>query len=245
MRGRWAAALLAACVLLLTASAALADDERIVVSVQQVQGSTEGNVALSVDLSGCRDMDSLQLRLNYDQTALRLVSAEIGALLDGEEDGTSLYIINADNPGVVALAYAGRDGLTGEGTALTLTFAPYTDQGSAVVATDVLATRYHAASGEQSKAFVSVQNGGVYVGESGTIPDPVVTPWPEETPTPSPSPTPVPTPEPIVETTATGAPQPLVNGGESSRLLVFVLGGIGLLLVVAIVVLVLVKRRAG
>ena len=238
MMRRWIAALLAACLLPALCSVALADGG-FVITVPVVQGTLEEDIAVEIALSGCQDMDSLQMCVNYDQTALRLVSAEAGELLGG-----GLHALNTDEPGLVALAYAAREGLTDQGTVLTLVFAALSDQGSAIVVTDVLATVYDAESGVQSKLYGTVENGGVAIGEAGSVPEAVITPWPEETPVPTPSPTPEPTAEPTAAPEESAAPEASAGDGGGTRPAAFyVFLAAIVLLIIALALLFVLRRR--
>ncbi len=114
---------------------------------------------------------------------------------------------NTDEPGTIVFAFASAEGLTQDGVILTLTFEVLSETGSAILLTDVLITTVDAAL-LQHKAFVTLENGGVAVGEEGQVPAPLVTPWPVETPTPTPTPTPSPTPTPTPAPTPSPTPTP-------------------------------------
>ena len=180
------------------------DDPFLTVTVPEVNGTAGKNVSVTISVSNAHEMDSLQFRLNYDLACLKLEKAEAGSLLENN----GLYVINTDEEGLVALAYASADGLARTmGDVLTLTFKPYNDYGSALTLSGVYASRYNERDG-QSKAYVAVEDGGVCFGQNGSVPEPVITPWPVETPIPTPSPTPSPTPLPTAAPSPTPEPTP-------------------------------------
>lgn len=177
-------------------------EDRIVITVPEIRAEAGKSVTVPVYVDNALDMDSIQFRLNYDLATLKLEKAEIGEALNND----GLYVINTDEEGLVAMAYANARGLTQPGgEALRLTFSQYNDHGSAIIVSAAFASRYDAATDIQTKTFTGVTDGGVYVGENGSVPEPVTTPWPVETPVPTPTPAPTPTPVP----TATPAPTPV------------------------------------
>ena len=213
---------IALCALIALAwPAALAEGE-IGLTVDTVTAEPEGQAVVAVSAAGAAGLDSLQFRVNYDSDALRL-AAEPAV---GEPFAGGLTAVNTDTAGLVVFAFASAEGLAEDGVALTLTFDVLTETGSAVVLTDVLASTVDAGL-VQHKAYVTLENGGVAVGEGGQVPEPVVTPWPVETPTPTPTPTPAP-----------WTPQ----GGAQADLLVLGLGGLLLVALVALLILLAVRR---
>lgn len=180
---RAAAALLVSLLCAAPLTAARAAGE-VALTVDTAQAAAAGEqVALSVHAADALTVDSLQFRINYDAAALRLVDEPaVGEALAG-----GIAISNTETAGVVGFAFACADGLSADGTLVTLTFEVLSQTGSAVVLTDVLATTVDAAR-VQHKAYVTLQNGGVAVGEGAAVPEPVVTPWPVETPVPTPAP---------------------------------------------------------
>ena len=189
------AAWLAVCLMLMCPAAALAEEtETIGVSVATVQAEADAESAVvRVSLSDCAGMDSIQLRLNYDQTCMRLTAVDAGDLLSG-----GLHVLNTETSGLLILAFASAEGLRqNEGTLIDLKFTLVNEAGSALTVTEVLATRYDAEANLQSKAYVTVEDGGVTFASDGTLPAAVITPWPVETPAPTPEPTPEPTAVPV------------------------------------------------
>ena len=135
-----------------------------------------------------------------------------------------------------------KNGVREDGTMLTLQFEVLRETGSAVVLTDVLATVVDGML-VQKKAYVTVENGGVAVGESGQVPEPIVTPWPVETPTPTPSPTPEPTPTPVPTAAPTPEPTPLLpETGDGTNGWILLLGGVLLLGWLILLALLAVRR---
>ncbi|MDO4492882.1 MAG: cohesin domain-containing protein [Clostridia bacterium] len=188
-----------------TALAAHDPEDRIIVTVAEVNAVPGKQVTVPVYIDNALDMDSIQFRLDYDLTTLKLVKAEIGDALNND----GLYVINDDDEGLVAFAYANAQGLTqAGGEALRLTFSQFNDHGSAIVLSKVFSSRYDPKTDIQTKVLTDVRDGGVSVGEGGTIPAPVTTPWAVETPVPTPAPTPAPTPEPTATPVPTPVPTP-------------------------------------
>src|SRR6266566_2368534 len=74
---------------------------------------------------------------------------------------------------------------------------------------------------------------------------PTPTPSPTPSPSPSPSPTPSPTPSPSPSPTATITPTPTPGTGGANLVLVFVLGGLGVVLVVTGIILYVFYSRQG
>ena len=231
-----------AALLFCFAAVSLAEGE-IGLAVDTVSAKDGGRAEVSVALTNAFGMDSLQLNINYDPTALRLVEEPVvGGILDG-----ALAVSNTDNMGMVAFAFASRDGLQSDGTALTLTFEVLTEVGSAIVVTDVQATTVDAQL-KQHAASVTVTNGGVSIGDAA-LPAPVVTPWvaPTAAPTVSASPTTVPSPTPALAAKPTALPTaaPETTASESTKTMLpaylLALGGIAAAIV--IVWLLLSKKR--
>lgn len=188
-------ALLLVVVLLACPMTVLAEEDSIDIAVATVQaaaGAEEATVA--VKLSNCASMDSIQLRINYDETAMRLTAVDTHGILD-----SGLHVLNTEKVGLLILAFASAEGVRAdEGTLIELQFTLVNEAGSAVTVSEALATRYDAETGVQSKAYVTVQDGGVTFQEDGTLPEARITPWIPETPAPTPEPTPEPTEVPIV-----------------------------------------------
>jgi len=168
--------------------------ETIDISVDAVRAEAGAQeAAVIVSLANCAGMDSIQLRLNYDQTCMRLTAVDAGDLLSG-----GLHVLNTETSGLLILAFASAEGLRqNEGTLIDLKFTLVNEAGSALTVTEVLATRYDAEANLQSKAYVTVEDGGVTFASDGTLPAAVITPWPVETPAPTPEPTPEPTAAPV------------------------------------------------
>ena len=231
--------LTAAICLLLAAllPAALAEGE-IALQTDTVTAKAGGQATVTVALSNASGMDPLQLRVNYDPEALRLTAEpEPGEPLAG-----GVAVSNIDEAGVIVFAFASAAGVREDGTMLTLQFEVLRETGSAVVLTDVLATVVDGML-VQKKAYVTVENGGVAVGESGQVPEPIVTPWPVETPTPTPSPTPEPTPTPVPTAAPTPEPTPLLpETGDGTNGWILLLGGVLLLGWLILLALLAVRR---
>ena len=159
---RAAAALLVSLLCAAPLTAARAAGE-VALTVDTAQAAAAGEqVALSVHAADALTVDSLQFRINYDAAALRLVDEPaVGEALAG-----GIAISNTETAGVVGFAFACADGLSADGTLVTLTFEVLSQTGSAVVLTDVLATTVDAAR-VQHKAYVTLQIGGVAGGEKG------------------------------------------------------------------------------
>lgn len=223
------AATLLACLIFVVVSAASLAEGEVALTVDTVQAEAEGQAVVTITAENAVTLDSLQFRVNYDQQALRLAAEPVA----GEPLADGIAVTNTDTAGVVGFAFACADGLAADGTVLTLTFDVLDETGSAVVLTDVLATTVDAAL-EQHKAYVTLENGGVAVGEDGQVPDPVVTPWPVETPTPTPTPTPIPTATPAPTATPTPT-SPVLPGTD--RPIDLPMLGIGALLLVTLVAL--------
>ena len=158
---RAAAALLVSLLCAAPLTAARAAGE-VALTVDTAQAAAAGEqVALSVHAADALTVDSLQFRINYDAAALRLVDEPaVGEALAG-----GIAISNTETAGVVGFAFACADGLSADGTLVTLTFEVLGQTGSAVVLTDVLATTVDAAR-VQHKAYVTLQNGGIGGGEA-------------------------------------------------------------------------------
>ena len=173
-------------------------DGGIGISVQEVMGTQDETVDVGIMLTGCRGMDSIQFAVSFDQEAVKLVGTTMGDL---SEEG--LHAANTRLEGRMLFAYACAEGLQKDsGCILVLQFQPLTQTGSAVTVSDVSASVYDPETDVQSKIYItSVEDGGVYLGEDGAVPEAVATPWIPETPTPSPAPTAEPSavPSPVPE----------------------------------------------
>lgn len=234
---RAAAALLVSLLCAAPLTAARAAGE-VALTVDTAQAAAAGEqVALSVHASDALTLDSLQFRINYDAAALRLVDEPaVGEALAG-----GIAISNTETAGVVGFAFACADGLSADGTLVTLTFEVLGQTGSAVVLTDVLATTVDAAR-VQHKAYVTLQNGGVAVGEGAAVPEPVVTPWPVETPVPTPAPTPAPTATPIPSPTPAPVLPPAPEGAPPGGYLLLLLGALLIAVLTALLITLAVRR---
>lgn len=234
---RAAAALLVSLLCAAPLTAARAAGE-VALAVDTAQAAAAGEqVALSVHAVDALTVDSLQFRINYDAAALRLVDEPaVGEALAG-----GIAISNTETAGVVGFAFACADGLSADGTLVTLTFEVLGQTGSAVVLTDVLATTVDAAR-VQHKAYVTLQNGGVAVGEGAAVPEPVVTPWPVETPVPTPAPTPAPTATPIPSPTPAPVLPPAPEGAPPGGYLLLLLGALLIAVLTALLITLAVRR---
>lgn len=234
---RAAAALLVSLLCAAPLTAARAAGE-VALTVDTAHAAAAGEqVALSVHAADALTVDSLQFRINYDAAALRLVDEPaVGEALAG-----GIAISNTETAGVVGFAFACADGLSADGTLVTLTFEVLSQTGSAVVLTDVLATTVDAAR-VQHKAYVTLQNGGVAVGEGAAVPEPVVTPWPVETPVPTPAPTPAPTATPIPSPTPAPVLPPAPEGAPPGGYLLLLLGALLIAVLTALLITLAVRR---
>lgn len=234
---RAAAALLVSLLCAAPLTAARAAGE-VALTVDTAHAAAAGEqVALSVHAADALTVDSLQFRINYDAAALRLVDEPaVGEALAG-----GIAISNTETAGVVGFAFACADGLSADGTLVTLTFEVLGQTGSAVVLTDVLATTVDAAR-VQHKAYVTLQNGGVAVGEGAAVPEPVVTPWPVETPVPTPAPTPAPTATPIPSPTPAPVLPPAPEGAPPGGYLLLLLGALLIAALTALLITLAVRR---
>ena len=238
------AALLALCLMLACPMAALAQQtETIDISVDAVRAEAGAQeAAVVVSLANCAGMDSIQLRLHYDETCVRLSSVGTSGLLD-----EGLHVLNTEKSGLLILAFASAEGLRADkGTLLELNFTLVNEAGSAVTVSDVLATRYDKESGVQSKAYVTLQDGGITFREDGTMPEAVVTPWIAETPAPTPEPTPEPTEVPVsvTETAETSDKTPEKTEKKTGGIPIFLLlPGIAAVLLFAIAAWLIVSDR--
>ena len=238
--------LAAGIVLLLTAAAfapaSRAEEDLIGLAVATVDGQKDQTAAVEMTVDDPGGMDSLQFTLNYDPAALSLIEVIPGDLTKG---GSLVY--NTETSGVIQAAFTSALGLTEGGVFLSVRFKVLTDAGSAIVLTDALASRVDEAF-EQTKAYVSVTDGGVRAG-GAALPPGAVTPWPAETPVPTPTlaPTPTPSPTPFEieqvvqqtpESTVTPAPQAPEDGGESgSAAPVLIAAGAALIVIAALIIL--------
>ena len=207
----------------------------VALSVETVE-ATGAETRVALRMRDCAEVDSLQLRLNYDPKALR-----VRYVLAGDLFPAQYVVTNYDTAGVIAVACAGID-IPSEGTVLTVVFRG--TGGTAVTVTDATLTRYTPETG-QTYAYMTIENGGVSTG--GSLPAPLVTPFSPPTPTPSPTPAPTPTAEPtptvtVAPETPEPSPTPL-PAPEPQKLLPVVLTALGVLVAVAVVlVVVLVKQ---
>ncbi|MBR5804702.1 MAG: hypothetical protein IKY03_01055 [Clostridia bacterium] len=199
LRKRTTVGILILLLLLVPVSRALGEDE-IGIKVSNTAIASDGQAAVTVSLSNCRGMDSVQFDIWYDAHAVMLADAAPGDLLAG-----GIYAFNTETPGIIRFAYASAEGLEeGNGTAVNLTFAALQDTGTAVLVSEARASRFDGENGTgQTKAFVTVENGGITPADSEIVPEAGITPWIPETPTPSPEPTPEPTETPRMQVQAT------------------------------------------
>ena len=227
--------LLILILLMIPAFPALGADE-IGIAVSSAQIASDGRAAVTVSLSNCSGMDSIQFDIWYDENAVSLADSAPGDLLAG---GT--YAFNTENAGRIRFAYASAEGLSeASGTAVVLTFAVLQDTGTAVLVSEAKASRYDGEA--QHKAFVTVENGGILSAASGTLPEAAVTPWIPETPTPSPEPTPEPTETPQAQVLPDGQPEDQKRTDPIGKL-AYLFGGLGVLAFAAAAVLLLSGKK--
>ncbi|MCE5187826.1 MAG: hypothetical protein LLF75_01370 [Eubacteriales bacterium] len=177
----------------------------VTIVVGSVSAENGAFADVPVYLENSKSVDSIQFDLNYDPAALSIVSVTPGDLFLPE------YVIyNADEPGRLRIACADALGLKGDGTLLTVRFTVLSGTGSALTATSGIITCVDA-DYNQTNAYVSLEDGGVSIGESAA-PAALVTPWIPETPVPTPTPEPTPTVVPDLESLA----EPTVSGQPES-----------------------------
>ncbi len=217
---------------------ALGEDE-IGIKVSNTSIAPDGQAAVTVALSNCRGMDSLQFDIWYDANAVMLTDAVPGDLLAG-----GIYAFNTETAGIIRFAYASAEGLQeGNGTAVMLTFAALQDTGSAVLVSKAKASRLNGGNGTgQLKAFVTVENGGIAPVNSEVVPEAGVTPWIPETPTPTPEPTPEPTETPQIQTTPE-LPEESPKQTDPIMRLAYLAGGAAVIAFAAAAVLLLSGRK--
>lgn len=220
-------------------SGALAEESLIALTVETASAQQGDSLTVSVQVANPGGMDSLQFALNYDPAALSVLEVFPGEMTKG-----GLIVYNTEVSGVVQAAFASALGITEGGVLLTVRFQVLTAAGSPVLLTDALASRVDD-SFVQTKAYLSVTDGGVSVG-GAPLPAISVTPWPVETPAPTPTPEPTPTPTPTPyeiesvasETPVSGTPEPApeaASGGSAAPLLIA--AGAALLVIAALILL--------
>lgn len=228
---------------LIPASALAAEgNESVTIVIGTASTQSGGQADIPVYLKNCAGVDSIQFDLNYDSAALTVVSVTPGDLFLAE------YVVyNADEPGRIRIACADALGLKGDGTLLTVRFATRSDAGSALTATNGVMTRVDA-DYNQSKAYVSLEDGGVSIG-TGAIPAALVTPWIPETPPPTPTPEPTPTVEPApaelaqIEQSALPEASPTPSSDAVDPISYVVVAVLFVILITLIVVSVLKRRK--
>lgn len=213
------------------AQRALAEDE-VQLAVDTVAGAVGDTVEVAVNVSNALRLDSIQFRLNYDSEALHLVEAVPSELTES----SGILVTNTEADGLVQVAFACAYGLEQNGSILTLRFEIRGENGSAVTASDVLATKVDAEL-SQYKAYLAIADGGVQVGDA-PIPESAATPWIPESPTPEPTATP--------EATATPEPEeqtPLVSTMSPGGTGLYLVAGIAAAGLLAVIVIALSKKR--
>ena len=226
-------------------------DTTVRIYVSSASGEIGATVEVPVMLYDCEHVDSIEFNLNYDASALSVVSVTPGDLFPAE-----YCVSNSDTPGYISIACACRDGLEGSGTLLTVRFEILNETGSALTVTthksgeyaeDVIS--YIDDDYNQYFSYVAVENGSVSVG-AAEAPEPLVTPWVPVTPVPTPSPTPevtevpvasvqsneteVVTPEPATETRSIADVDPIAY---------IVVGALFVILIVLVVITVANQRK--
>ena len=228
---------------------ALAEEQSVLLQVATVSGEVGTTVDVVVSMSNCVGVDSTEFDINYNPSAISVVSVTPGNIFPAE------YCVSyTGNPGKIGVACAQRFGFTGDGTLLTIRFEIIGASGSPLtITTHLPLTGDHAgeevtqvdADYNQSAALVVIENGGVTVGEA-PLPAPLVTPWAPATPVPTPSPTPEPTPE-ATQSLQTQA-QPDATAATAAQALsslnpaILYVGG-GLLAAIAVLVVILLSRK--
>ena len=228
---------------LIPASALAAEGNESVTIVIGTASTQSGEQAdIPVYLKDCAGVDSIQFDLNYDPAALTVVSVTPGDLFLAE------YVVyNTDEPGRIRIACADAQGLKGDGTLLTVRFTAQSAAGSALTSTSGVITRVDA-DFNQTKAYVSLEDGGVSIG-TGAIPAALVTPWIPETPPPTPTPEPTPTvvPEPAelaqVEQSALPEASATPAGDQTVDPISYVVVAVLFVILIALIVVSVLKRR--
>lgn len=220
-------------------------DKVVHLAVGSASGEVGDEVEVPVLLSDCAGVDSLELDLNYDPAALRVVKITPGDLFPVE-----YCVTNADQPGVIHIACASALGLEGDGTLLTVRLQILTAAGSALTVTTHLNEKeitYIDADYNQFGAYLTLENGGVSVGGT-SAPAPLVTPWTPATPIPTPTPSPTPTVEPTFDALALAdTPAPSAEpelSGQPDPGAYYIIGALTALLVVLIVFSVVRRKKA-
>ncbi len=224
------------------AALAAEGNESVILAIGTASTENGGQADVSVTLKNCAGVDSIQFDLNYDPAALTVVSVTPGDLFLAE------YVVyNADEPGRIRIACADALGLKGDGTLLTVRFTAQSASGSALTATNGILTQVDA-DFNQTKAYVSVEDGGVSIG-TGAVPAALVTPWIPETPppTPTPEPTPTPVPEPAelaqVDTSASPEATAAPAGDQTVDPIAYVVVAVLFCILIALIVVSILKRR--
>ncbi len=228
---------------LLTPARTLAEDESVFIHIESVEGLSGEEIDLPVTLERCAGVDSIQFDINYDSTALQVVSMTPGDLFPAQ-----YTVANLDEAGRIRIACASALGIDGAGTLLTLRFQALSDTGSAVTITNAIITRVDA-DYNQSETYVAIEDGGITI-DGAAMPEAVVTPWIPKTPvpTPSPVPTPVPTPEATAEpaeiSTLTQPETPVVSEQNSiPTTAILIIGGLFFVVILLIIVVAVRGRR--
>ena len=212
-------------------------------------GAVGSTVDVKVSLLNCINVDSTEFDINYDASAVAVVSITPGDVFPAQ------YTVSySDKPGRIAIACARAIGFSGNGTVLTIQFKIISDVGSALTLTTHLPLSGDNSAQEvtwvdenylQHKANVAIVNGGITVGDSA-LPAPVVTPWVPATPAPSPSPASTPAPTASSESSLpqeTTSPEIVSAPTTTLTATAYYIGGGLLLAVVVLAAIVLRSRR--
>lgn len=227
-------------------------DTTVRIYVSSASGEIGANVDVPVMLYDCEHVDSIEFNLNYDASALSVVSVTPGNLFPAE-----YCVSNSDTPGYISIACACRDGLEGSGTLLTVRFEVLSETGSALTVTTHKSGEYAEEvisyideDYNQYFSYVAVENGSVTVGAL-EAPEPLVTPWIPVTPVPTPSPTPEATEVPVasvqLDEAEAATPEPAAEArgiADVDPIAYIVVGALFVILVVLIVITVANRRKA-
>ena len=115
---------------------------------------------MAVNLTGANDVSSVPMQIRYDASKLMLVNVDSGELLG--KDGQAVALVHRDDgPGMITIAISrppGTAGISGSGTACTLTF-----QAKQAGDTDVVITRPGILDSTQKPVAASAQNAHIVV----------------------------------------------------------------------------------
>lgn len=210
------------------------------IGVEAVPADASGEAQVALTIENGNGVDSLQCNLNYNGDAMTVKSVTAGVTFPAE-----YCVTNLNEKGRVRLAAACALGLDNEnGTVVILHCKLTGDAGSAITLSDVIVTTV-GAEYVQSKAYVTIADGGV-TASGGTLAQSGATPWIPETPeppaTPAPPPTEAPAPAVVEAPAATAEPTP-EPAPEAPSMRPYIIAGVLAVLLAAGLVILLVGSR--